>query len=310
MKNSIFTMSPDNAAQDFGRKPLAFEHDLHKREMFSDAGLERLFDTYPRDQFNIYTMNDDPRTGKRIFRRGSAGDASGADILKAIKAGRLWLNLREANSHLEEYDQLCDEMFDGLEEQVPDLRTLRRDCGVLISSPKARVFYHLDIPLVSLWQLRGEKTFYVYPQGAPFANDDQIEAIVLREEEEEIDYREKFEPSAQRFDLKPGMMVTWPQNAPHRIDNGDSLNVSLSCEFQTMKSLVRANALYTNGVLRRKFGMSPSIDKIGPAGLYTRAGLARIMKALNSRKIFEKTVPVTFVVDASEATGFREHAAV
>ena len=73
-----------------------------------------------------------------------------------------------------------------------------------------------------------------------------------------------------------------------------------------MASVVRANALYTNGVLRRKFGLSPAIDNSGTAGLYTRAGLARVMKAFNSRKIFEKAVPVTFVVDPDMETGFRE----
>lgn len=306
MSNSIFTHIPEGIGQDFGTKPLGFEHNLHEREMFSDAGLERLLDQYPRDGFNIYTMNYDPSTGNRIFRKGTAGDSSGAEILNAIRAGRLWLNLRAVNDHLEEYEQLCDEMFGSLEALVPGLRTLRRDCGVLISSPNARVFYHLDIPLVSLWQLRGQKTFYVYPNGEPFVGDRQIESIVLREKEEEIDYQVGFESHAQRFDLKPGMMVTWPQNAPHRIDNTDSLNLSLSCEFQTMASVVRANALYTNGVLRRKFGLSPKIDKSSTAGLYTRAGLARVMKTLNSRKIFEKAVPVTFVIDPDMETGFRE----
>ena len=310
MKRSIFTQIPDGAPEDFGHKPLGFGHNLHQREMFSDKGLERLLDQYPRDGFNIYTMNDDPHTGKRVFRKGIAGEASGAEILHAIRRGRLWLNLRAVNNHLENYDELCHEMFGELEDIVPRLRTLRRDCGVLISSPNARVFYHLDVPLVTLWQLRGEKTFYVYPQEEPFVSDEQIEAIVLRQNEEEIDYLPEFESRAVRYDLKPGMMVTWPQNAPHRIDNSDSLNVSLSCEFQTVQSVVRANALYANGVLRRKLGLSPEIGKSGALGLYTRAALARMMKAFHSRKIFEMPVPVTFVVDPLAETGFREFAAV
>lgn len=307
MDSSIFTEVPEDVAQSFGSRPLSFGHNLHEREMFSDRGLERLLEEYPRDGFNIYTMNDDPHTGKRVFRKGTVGDTSGAEILQAIRAGRLWLNLRAVNRHLDEYHALCREMFGGLEALVPDLRTFRRDCGVLISSPKARVFYHLDIPLVTLWQLQGEKTLHVYPPSEPFVSDRQIEAIVLREKEEEIDYQPCFERHAVRYDLKPGMMVTWPQNAPHRIDNSDSLNVSLSCEFQTMASLVRANALYTNGVLRRKFGLSPTLAHSGPLGNYTRAGLARMMKALNTRKLFEKAVPVTFIVDPAEEVGFRDH---
>ena len=42
---------------------------------------------------------------------------------------------------------------------------------------------------------------------------------------------------AQVFDLTPGRMVTWAQNAPHRIENGPMLNVSLSIEFMTPPAL-------------------------------------------------------------------------
>ena len=91
-----------------------------------------------------------------------------------------------------------------------------------------------------------------------------------------------------------------------RIVNEDMVNVSLSCEFQTVKSLVRANAAYANGVLRRNFGMSPQIAKDSAPALYGKAFLARIFKILKVRKAFAYQVPRTFEVDLGSEHAVRD----
>ena len=302
----VFNKPPAEFAEKFGQKPLLIEHNLHKREMFTDAGLASLLDRYPRDQFNLYTMNNDQSDQNRVFRRGYAGDLSGAEILDAIYRGRLWLNLRAVNQILPDYDDLCDEMFDDMEDIVPGLRTISRDCGVLISSPNARVFYHLDIPRVSLWQIRGSKNVHVYPTGAPFASDEQIEGIILGESEEEIAYRDAFDESRTSFKLAEGNMLTWPQMAPHKVENDDCVNISLSCEFMTVDSLVRANAMYFNGMMRRKFGTNPNILNDGRVSAMGKAAAARAIKLFNRRKHIDEISPVTFEIDLSEEYGIRD----
>lgn len=291
----------------FGKEPLLAKHNLHQHEMFTDAGIADMLDRYPRELFSIYTMNNDPRDGQRIFRRGSVGDLAGKEILEAINRGRLWLNLRNVNEHLPEYRALNDNMFGELEERVPSLKTLLTDTGFLISSPKARVFYHLDIPCVTLWQLRGTKTVRVYPTGAPYASDQQLEAIVSDESEEEITYSPSFDAACTSFELNPGDMLSWPQTAPHRVENGDCVNISLSCEYQTLPSIVMANAIYTNAVLRRKFGMNPEIARNGQITRFCKAALARVLKKTGPKKVFAAhRVPESFKVDLSEETGIRE----
>lgn len=295
---------PQKAAS-FGKDLIVAHHNVHERPMFSDDGLADLLDRYPREAFGIYTM-DNERRDRSSFRRGDPGNLTGEQLLEAVQKGRLWINLRKANAHLKAYEELCDEMFDEVEAKTPGLKTMKRDCGVLISSPKARVFYHLDIPLVMLWQIKGEKHFYVYPTGKEFAPDSQIESIVLRETEEEIDYNPSFDDASRHVLMHPGMVATWPQTAPHRIDNGDCLNVSLSCEFMTMPALIHANALYANGAMRRWWGVNPSIETDGTVMKYTKAVMARGMKLMNSRKAFEKSVPPSFVVDLDAENCVRE----
>ncbi|MDP8917026.1 MAG: hypothetical protein M3M95_07490, partial [Pseudomonadota bacterium] len=234
----------------FGGAPLSFTHTLHQRAMFDDAGLAEVLDRYPRDKLGIFTMGEDP-VAWRSWRRGLGDTLSGAELLEAAKQGRIWLNLRSCNAHLDAYAALSDEIFADIEGQVRGLKTFKRDVGLLISSPNAQVFYHLDVALVTLWQLRGGKRMWMYPVAEPYVGQEDLEKIVLRESAEQFTFDPAWDRGAHAVELEPGMMVTWPQNAPHRLVNGPMLNVSLSVEFMTPAALMRANVIYANGLLRK-----------------------------------------------------------
>jgi hypothetical protein len=201
----------------FTKANLTFRHGLHERPMFDDAGLEELLDRYPREKLGVFTMGDDP-VAWTSWRRGCAAGLSGSKLLEAAQSGRIWLNLRETNHHLPAYQRLATEIFAEKEAMAPGLRTFKRDLGMLISSANAQVFYHLDVPLVSLWQLRGQKRVWVYPVADPFVGAEALERIVLRESAEQFAFDPAWDAAAEVHDLTPGKMVTWMQNAPHRID--------------------------------------------------------------------------------------------
>ena len=285
-----------DAARDFGRAELEFGHDLHTRPMFSDDGLVEVLDRYPRDQLGVFTMGDDAVVW-RTWRRGEAGGLSGEQILRAVAEGRIWLNLRDVNRWLPDYAALSDELFAAKAAGSPGLKTFKRDVALLISSPSVQVFYHLDVPLVSLWQLRGRKRVWLYPPVAPFVDESQLERIVLRETAEQFAYDPAWDAAARVVDLEPGRMVTWRQNAPHRIENGPVVNVSLSVEFMTPQALLRANMVYGAGVLRRRAGLAVRHDAAFGPGMLAKAAVARAAKALKLQAAHETRLPVTFRLD-------------
>ena len=281
----------DNIETGFRRETVTATHDLHTRPQFSDAGLSEILDAYPREKLGIYKFPPHAE-GHVKAEHGRAPDLAGAELLEAVRSGHIWLNLRAVNAHLDVFREMAGEIFGSMERRSGE-RVLKPDVGLLISSPNIHVHYHLDIPVVALVQVRGVKTLHLYPARAPFAPDEQIEAVVLRESEEDVAFRKDFEAEAQTIELQPGMALTWPQNAPHRVQNSDSMNVSLSCEFMTLPALIRANAIFTNGLIRRRFGGKPSISpKLGPATL-AKAAIARAAK-LTHRVPEKGPTPLSF----------------
>jgi hypothetical protein len=280
----------------FGSRTLAFRHTLHTRPMFCDGALIDVLDRYPRERLGVFTMGED-LVDWTSWRRGEADALTGAQLLAAVKAGRLWLNMRNADTYLPEYLALCDEIAADKEAHVPGLRTFRRDLGLLISSPRTQVFYHLDVPLTSLWHVRGEKRIWFYPRAEPFVSDEQIERFVRQEAEGQFPFQPAWDAAAEILDLAPGDMVTWAQNVPHRVANGPMMNVSVSLEYMTAPAALRANVIYANGLIRRRLGLRPKVqEKVGPTAL-AKVALARGVKAARGRRAYKPILPARFSLD-------------
>ncbi|WP_300393047.1 hypothetical protein [Henriciella sp.] len=281
----------------FGNAIHQANHTLHKSPAFCDASLAALLDAYPRDQLGIWTFAKHGE-GDEAPIRGVAPDLSGEELLAAVRDGRIWLNLRATNQRVENYAAIGEQIFDTLQD-AGGHKVFKRDMGVLISSPGVNVHYHLDIPMVALLQIRGEKTVWIYPASEQFAPSEKVESIALRQQEEGLPFRNEFESEAVEIQLKPGMALTWPQAAPHRVQNGSMLNVSLSCEFMTVPALLRANAFYANGRLRRDFGARPERpDKLG-AQVFGKALFARLLKTTEKKQVKKAPTAPSFVVDLS-----------
>lgn len=294
----MFVDWPRQSKEQFGKEILRAEHNISKTDLFSDDGLAHILDEYPRESLDIWTFGKQS-TGPALSMRGRAPRMPGADIVEAVKNGKIWLNLRRAGEEVFDLKHVESTIFESLDEAA-GLRTSKHDMGLLISSPNVEVNYHLDIPLVTLLQLRGRKTLWLYPAKDDYAPAQYIEEIVHMTREEELPYRANFDDVAEVFELRPGMGLTWPQFAPHRVRNENCLNVSLSCEYMTVNSLVNANAVYTNAFLRKHWNMAPFVGDTPNAIDFAKAAFAQAHKKLRRAGPRKSPTPITFELDVSK----------
>ncbi len=262
-------LSPENIAG-FGRQPLLACHNLHESELFTDAALIDLLDNFPRQYLYALTMGSDP--GRSDENRLALSDGvSGADLLRAVKRGRLWLNVTRVDRADRRYRLLIDQLYSELTTQVPGFMPDSSQGTLLISSPHVLVYYHADGPASVLWHIRGRKRVWVYPAlDERYMDRNLLEDIFAGVRHEYLPYENVYDEAAVVYDLAPGQWIAWPQNAPHRITNLDSVNVSLSTEHFTRQSRWRARVYVANRFFRTRLGLR---------GLSTREeGLAALMK--------------------------------
>ncbi|MEM8811984.1 MAG: hypothetical protein AAGF59_05140 [Pseudomonadota bacterium] len=288
----------------FGRHTIHGHHTLHTGPYFSDAALADLIETAPKSHYHLHTMKPDGHD-LSTWREGEIGDASGERVLQAIYAGQLWFQLRRVHEFHPRYGRLLADIFAEFEARVPGLKTFKRDLSILISSPGSHVFYHSDVPGQMLWQVRGHKTVYIYPPRDPFLPSEAIENIVLNQVEEDgVDYHPWFDEYAEVYELQPGRFLHWDLNGPHRIVNGDCVNVSVTTEHFTPE-IRRIYAMnYGNGLLRRYAGFkSLSAQTSGPV-FWAKALLAAVHKFSGVQHKVANERRIEFKIDPNAPQGF------
>lgn len=310
MEQPIFVNWTDDLSANWANKPLKANHRLSVHPLFSMEALADLIDRYPREQYALVQMGPQG-SPRRSWREGDIGGLKGSRVVDAIRQGRMWLNLRNVSHVDARYRELLDEAFDELSRRVPGFSSFNRTSGILISSPNAQVYYHADLPGQSLWQIHGRKRVFVYPNKPPFLTEQQLENIALYEVEVDMHYEPDYDRQAQVFEIGAGDMLHWPLNAPHRVENLDCLNVSMTTEYWT-EDIRRSQVInLANGILRYNAGFAPRSRAInGPAfwaKAVLQAGVRRsglLQKARKARRAIEfKLDPVHpgEIIDLREA---------
>jgi len=225
-------------------------HSLNDTDLFTDERIIQIFESHPEEYLQIYTMGSDHGV-LDDFRLGRRDKMDSEALLAAVKSGRLWFNIMGLDYFHSEYKGIFNQLFEELAEQNPAFKTFERSATLLVSSPKAKVYYHADGPPNILWHIRGRKKVYLYPLTETFAPQVDIEKIFTRESNDDLPYDSSFEESATEYILNPGEMISWPQNMPHRVDNLDEFCVSLSAEYFSYKSKRKQQLFLANHYLRR-----------------------------------------------------------
>ena len=287
--------SADKTAR-FQKAILDFRHDLASTGLFTDAALTDLLRRHPSELLDVCTMShNDPRFPNR-FRTGDFRGVAPETLLAAARSGKVWINVRNAMNVHADYRAVLERMYGELAERTGSA-AFNAKGGVLISSPIARVPYHVDKTETILWHVRGKKRIYLYPRSDDFIPDASYEATLTDLINDDLPYHASMDASATVIDLEEGQALTWPLNSPHRVDNS-TFCVSVTTEYSTRESAIKNATMMTNAMLRARFGLNPSFERDGPLARRTKSLMGRALNRVGLIPKSSRPDMVTFRVDA------------
>ena len=287
------------------RTPQGFEnglftstHRLAETGLFTEENILRMLELHPRELANVSRMGHDPTTLE--WSEGLTDGLSPEEIFAALKKGRLWLNMRQILDHQPEAAAAINRLYDDLEKSCPGFEATRRSANILVSSPGAMVYYHIDVPQNILWHVSGEKRVWAYPQRLKDTPHEELEAIVAVKKAEDAGYEPAWDDDAFAVDLKPGEWITWPQHTPHRVQNTTGLNVSVSTEHYSPRAFKYVRAHRANRMLKDRFGLK--LEDTGTTGVGYAAKAAAYLAGRAVQEYVTKNrslyhYPKTFRVD-------------
>lgn len=175
------------------------------------------------------------------------------ETIRTIETNASWAVLKNVERD-PAYAALLD---DALGELAPlvEARTgpmLHREAFIFLSSPGSVTPFHMDPEHNILLQIRGEKTMTVFPAG-----DEQLVPAVQSESfhaggHRNLNWEEAFRGLGTPIRLLPGDAIHVPVKAPHFVENGPAVSVSLSVTWRSDRSVAEGELHSFNALLRRR----------------------------------------------------------
>jgi hypothetical protein len=298
----------DEEFRQFGRRFQKTRHRLWDTGLFTDQALIRLIDSYPRQLLQAFVMGVDPRNMEENIPVDTRG-VSGADVLEAVKRGRLWFKLLRIQAWEGPYAELVERLYKELAQRVPGFKPLTMGAVLFFGSTGSQVYYHVDSKPNMLWHIRGRKNFWLYPAlDTNLVSQKCLEDVYNMVTDEDVPFRDEFDQCASLFELSPGDALSWPHNSPHRVMVTEGMSVSLGTLHETDDSVRRTHVICANALLRAKVGLkNPSMAERG----LIPSAKAFMFRAVRRAGLVPKSPPhkaykTPYVLDPQGNLGVRE----
>ena len=192
------------------------------------------------------------------------------DTIRGIEGNGSWLVLK----FIEQDPAYRAFLHETLAEIAPAVRDatgemLKLEGFIFISSPDAVTPFHFDPEHNILLQIRGSKTFTVFPAGDEEIADGVAHETFHRGGHRNLRYDDRFAARGTAIRMDPGEAVYVPVKAPHWVKNGPVPSVSFSITWRSEWSYAESAARGMNRLLRRA-GVDPR-----PPGRFPEGNLAK-----------------------------------
>jgi len=247
--------APDAALSGrYPHKPARLRHRLLDDPRFTLEALVGLAARLPAASIE-YNAGDIP-VNQDADKTPSNG-LSAEETIRRIETCRSWMVLKNVEQDPAYAAALEECLADIAPSATPATGRMEKKLGfIFISSAGAVTPFHMDPEHNILMQIRGSKSFSVYPADKGIVSDEDHELYHAGLHHRNLVHRPEFDALKEAHELRPGDALYVPVKAPHWVKVGPEPSVSFSITWRSRASLDEAALRLANRALRAR-GLNP-----------------------------------------------------
>ncbi len=261
---TLLPRSPDYESQ-FNRMDFLFDHGLAYHPLFEPRALLDLAARIPKYRDFVYWQNGrvkvddmwDANPGKRLSLEETIRDIAHNNSLVILK-------------HAEQdpvYGSVLQEILRRIFSFTsPSAQNdiVMGESLIFINSPRRTTAYHLDLESNFLLQIRGEKFCHVHNCADRSVTPHQELENQCSGNMNGAVFKPDRQADAHNYHLMPGHGVHFPSTAPHWVENGNEVSVSININFDLTSIHRRLKRIYVLNRRMRKLGLRPAAPGVSP----------------------------------------------
>jgi hypothetical protein len=264
--SSLISDPKDFHGRRFNANSFAFEHAFAHHPLFSVDAIRALAKRLPDLPGFMYWQNG-PVGIDAKWTTNTAPRLSLDDTLAGIAENNSLVILK----HVEQ-DPLVGPLLRPLLEEVwgrmpAEVRTevTIGESLIFVNSPRRKTAYHIDLEATHLLQVSGDKTLYVFnAKDRPFVSQTALEQHCAGNHSSLV-YDPARQGEAAGYEMTPGCGVHIPSVAPHWVQNGNEVSVSINVNFDLHSVHHRMRPIYGFNRRLRRLGLNPAAPGQFPA---------------------------------------------
>jgi hypothetical protein len=257
-RNDIFSAN-------FNKTDFLFDHGLAHHPLFSLPGLLELARRIPKYQDFVYWQNGkakvtekwDSNPGKRLSLEETIEGIAHNDSLVILK------HAEQDSVYGPVLQEILQRIFSFTSPSVqPDI--VLGESLIFINSPRRVTAYHLDLESNFLLQVAGEKFIHVHDCADRVTTTHQELENHCSGNQNGAIFKPARQNLAHYYHLTPGHGVHFPSTAPHWVENGADVSVSININFDLTSIHRRLKRIYSVNRVIRRLGMQPAAPGHSP----------------------------------------------
>jgi hypothetical protein len=245
-------------AAKFNRSDFLFDHGLAHHPLFELPALLGLAHRIPKYQDFVYWQNGRVKVNDR-WEANPGPRLSLDETITGIAHNDSLVVLKHAEQD-PVYGPLLQEIlqriFSYTSRAAQDDIVLGESL-IFINSPHRTTAYHLDLESNFLLQVAGKKFIHVHDcADRTITPHEELENHCYGDHNGAI-FKSARQSEAHYYSLTPGHGVHFPSTAPHWVENGDEVSISININFDLVSIHQRMKRIYSLNRLMRRVGMKP-----------------------------------------------------